>query len=234
MKANHETNVRVIKLTKRMKTANEQVTKDIYPLKEAIELAQSLSMEKFTASVDVVFSLGIPKGESVRGALCPDAGTGKSVRVAVFAQGDQAAQAKEADRVGAEDLVEEFKTGKVDFDVLIASPEMMRLVGKLGRVLGPKGLMPNPKLGTVSSDIAQAVSNAKKGQIFYRNDKSGLVHARLGPVSFKADDLLSNIKSLVAELKRVKPVRAKGQYIRSCYISTTMGPGIPVDLNTLD
>lgn len=220
--------------SKRIIAANEKVTTEAYALLDAIKLAQEVSSEKFDASVDIVMQLGIPKGETVRGALCPKHGTGKKVRVAVFAQGDNVLAAKEADKVGSDDLVEEIKKGEFDFDVVIATPDMMPAVGKVGRILGPKGLMPNPKLGTVTTDVAQAIKNAKSGQIFFRNDSAGAIHARLAPSSFKVDQIVDTVKELVSELKRLKPARAKGQYIRSCFISTTMGPGIKVDLNTLD
>ena len=221
--------------SKRMKAANEANDKTIiHSLKDAVELAQKLSTEKCNPALDIVFGLGIPKGESVRGALTPEHGTGRNVKIAVFAKGDQAANAKGADKVGAEDLVELIQKGDFDFDVVIATPDMMGLVGKVGRILGPKGLMPNPKLGTVTTDVAQAIKNAKSGQIFFRTDNAGSLHARIGPVSFKSEQLISSIKSLVAELKRLKPARAKGQYIRYCFVSTTMGPGIRVDIHSLD
>ena len=221
--------------SKRMITANEAYDKSkVYSLTEAIELAQSLSTEKCNPAVDIVFSLGIPKGESVRGALTPEHGTGKNVKVAVFAQGEQAANAKDADIVGSDELVEMIQKGEFDFDVVIATPDMMGQVGKVGRILGPKGLMPNPKLGTVTADVAQAVKNAKSGQVFFRSDSAGSIHARVGPVGFKKEQLVDTVKALVAELKRLKPARAKGQYIRSCYVSTTMGPGVRVDIHTLD
>jgi large subunit ribosomal protein L1 len=204
------------------------------PLSAALELARKSATEGFSASVDIVFGLGLPKGENVRGALSPEHGTGRTVRVAVFAQGDQAQNAKDADRVGADDLVEEIKKGDFNYDVVLATPDMMSKVGQVGRILGPKGLMPNPKVGTVTTDVAKAVENAKKGQIFFRSDSASAVHARLGPVTFDVEKLTSSVKSLVEKLKQLKPARAKGQYIRYCYISTTMGPGIQVDLNTLD
>ena len=221
--------------SKRMAAANEKVNKEqSYSLEEAIKVAQDASNEKFDASVDIVFKLGIPKGETVRGSLCPKHGTGKKVKVAVFAQGDHAIAASEADKVGSDDLVEEIKKGDFDYDIVIATPDMMAAVGKVGRILGPKGLMPNPKVGTVTTDVAQAVKNAKSGQIFFRNDNAGSIHVRLAPRSFKAEQIVETVKELVAELKKLKPARAKGQYIRLCYISTTMGPGVKVDLNTLD
>ncbi len=217
-----------------MRAANEGYDNKVYTLIEAIELAKMLSTEKCAPAVDIVLSLGIPKGETVRGAVTPKHGTGRSIRVAVFAQGDHAESAKEADIVGSDDLVELIQAGEINFDLLIATPDMMSLVGKVGRILGPKGLMPNPKLGTVTTDVAQAVKNAKSGQVFFRADNAGAIHARLGPVKFETDHLISTAKELVAELKRLKPARAKGQYIRTCYITTTMGPGICVDIHSLD
>ena len=220
--------------SKRMKTANEAYDNSVLALADAIKLAQSLSTEKCNPALDIVFTLGIPKGESVRGALTPEHGTGKSVKVAVFAQGENAEKAKDADLVGSTELVEMIQKGDFDFDVVIATPDMMGNVGKVGRILGPKGLMPNPKLGTVTTDVAQAVKNAKSGQIFFRTDSAGSLHARVGPVTYKPEQLVETVKALVAELKRLKPARAKGQYIRSCFVSTTMGPGIRVDIHTLD
>lgn len=220
--------------SKRMQAAKEQVADKNYALIDAIQLSQSISAEKFDAAVDVVIKLGIPKGESVRGAITPSHGTGKSVRVAVFAQGDNALAAKDADIVGSDELVEMIQKGNFDYDLVIATPDMMSAVGKVGRILGPKGLMPNPKVGTVTTDVAQAVKNAKNGQVFFRNDNAGFIHARIAPKSFKAEHIAETVKELVSELKRLKPARAKGVYIRSCHISTTMGPGISVDLNTLD
>ncbi|MCP8352476.1 50S ribosomal protein L1 [Gammaproteobacteria bacterium Comchoano-2] len=224
-------------VSKRMKEAHDAYDKSkVLPLQEAIALAQKLSTEKCSPAVDIVMSLGLPKGESVRGALSPEDGIGKSKRVAVLAQGDQVAKATDAgaDIVGSDDLIEMIQKGDMNFDVLIATPDMMPKVGKVGRILGPKGLMPNLKLGTVTTDVAQAVKNAKSGQIFFRSDNAGSLHARLGPVAFKPEQLINTVQTLVAELKRLKPARAKGQYIRSCFVSTTMGPGIRVDIHTLD
>jgi large subunit ribosomal protein L1 len=221
--------------SKRMIAANEGLDKTkVHSLVDAIEAAKQLSTEKCAPAVDIVLSLGIPKGESVRGAVTPQHGIGRSVRVAVFAQGDQAAKAKDADIVGSDELIEAVKKGDFNYDVVIATPDMMGQVGKVGKILGPKGLMPNPKLGTVTTDVAQAVKNAKSGQLFFRADSAGAIHARLGPVAFETDQLVTTVKELVAELKRLKPARAKGQYIRTCYISTTMGPGICVDIHSLD
>ena len=227
--------------SKRIKLARDKVTVDLHSLSGGLNALKTVAEDKeaavkFPQAIDIVLKLAVPKGDSVRGSICPDHGTGKTVKVAVFAKGEQAKNAADAgaDRVGAEDLIEEFKKGDIPFDLIIAEPSMMAEVGKLGRVLGPKGLMPNPKLGTVSADVAQAVKNAKKGQIFFRSEKEGLVHARIGPANFTTEQLVDNIKLLVAELKRLKPSRSKGQYIRKCYLSTTMGPSVAVDLNTLD
>lgn len=221
--------------SKRIEKAYQSFDKtQILAIKDAIELSKKLVTEKCNPAIDIVFTLGIPKGESVRGALTPEHGTGKQVKVAVFAQGKQAEEAGEADLVGAAELVEKIQAGDFDADVVIATPDMMGLVGKVGRILGPKGLMPNPKLGTVTTDVAQAVKNAKSGQIFFRTDSAGALHARIGPASFETSKLMDTVKALVAELKRLKPARAKGQYIRSCYVSSTMGPGIRVDIHTLD
>jgi large subunit ribosomal protein L1 len=228
-------------VSKRMKLAHESANTEKLALDVAVAESKKLSEEKttgekFDASIDVAIRLGIPVGESVRGSVCPEHGLGKAVRVAVFAKGDQATNASKAgaEVVGAEDLAEAFTKGEVECDVVVATPDMMPVVGKLGRVLGPKGLMPNPKDGTVSADAAKAVENVKKGQIFFRTDKQGAVHARVGPASFDAQKLADNIRLLVAEIKRLKPARAKGQYIRSFYVSSTMGPGINVDVHTID
>ena len=228
-------------VSKRMQRALEAVNKERLSIGAALEEAKRLSEDKemgakFTESMDVVMRLGIPVGESVRGSVCPEHGLGKDVKVAVFAKGEAAIAAEKAgaEFVGAEDLAEKFTKDEISADVVIASPDMMSVVGKLGRVLGPKGLMPNPKVGTVSPDVANAVNNAKKGQIFFRTDKSGAIYARVGPVSFTVDQLTDNVKLMVAEIKRLKPARAKGAYIRSFYVNTTMGPGVEVDPHSLD
>lgn len=227
--------------SKRMVFAQEAKPNDKLALDQAVAECIKISKdaktgEKFDASIDVAIRLGVPVGESVRGSVCPEHGLGKSVKVAVFAKGEQAIAAEKAgaDIIGAEDLAEAFSKGEVDCDIVVATPDMMPVVGKLGRVLGPKGLMPNPKDGTVSPDPAKAVENMKKGQIFFRTDKQGAVHARVGPSSYEPSKIVDNIKLLVSEVKRLKPARAKGQYIRSFYVSTTMGPGIAVDIHTVD
>lgn len=226
-------------ISKRMNLALEAASQDKLAIEAAVAQVQKISKEhgpKFKESMDIVVRLGVPVGASVRGSVCPEHGLGKDVKVAVFAKGEAALNAEKAgaEVVGEADLVEKFNKGEVDVDVVIATPDMMSVVGKLGRVLGPKGLMPNPKDGTVSADPARAVAQAKRGQIFFRTDKKGAVHARIGPVAFEAEKLVDNIKLLVAELKRLKPSTAKGQYLKSFYVNATMGPGIAVDTNTLD
>ncbi|MGD8630589.1 MAG: 50S ribosomal protein L1 [Gammaproteobacteria bacterium] len=227
------------KLTKRAKAIQEKVTPGKqYPLEEAIALLQELSSVKFKESVDVSVNLGVDPRKSdqaVRGATVLPNGTGKTVRVAVFAQGANADAAKEAgaDTVGFEDLAEEVKKGNMDFDVVIASPDAMRVVGTLGQILGPRGLMPNPKVGTVTPDVATAVKNAKAGQVRYRTDKSGIIHAPIGRVDFEVDALKENLVALLADLMKAKPTSAKGVYMKKVSVSTTMGPGLHIDHSTL-
>ena len=227
------------KLTKRAKAIQEKVTRGKqYPLEEAIALLQELSSVKFKESVDVSVNLGVDPRKSdqaVRGATVLPNGTGKTVRVAVFAQGANADAAKEAgaDIVGFEDLAEEVKQGNMNFDVVIASPDAMRVVGTLGQILGPRGLMPNPKVGTVTPDVATAVKNAKAGQVRYRTDKSGIIHAPIGRVDFAVDALKENLVALLADLMKAKPTSAKGVYMKKVSVSTTMGPGLHIDHSTL-
>jgi len=227
------------KLTKRAKAIQEKVTRGRqYPLEEAVALLQELSSVKFKESVDVSVNLGVDPRKSdqaVRGATVLPNGTGKTVRVAVFAQGANADAAKEAgaDIVGFEDLAEEVKKGNMDFDVVIASPDAMRVVGTLGQILGPRGLMPNPKVGTVTPDVATAVKNAKAGQVRYRTDKSGIIHAPIGRVDFEVDALKENLVALLADLMKAKPTSAKGVYMKKVSVSTTMGPGLHIDHSTL-
>ena len=227
------------KLTKRAKAIQEKVTRGKqYPLEEAIALLQELSSVKFKESVDVSVNLGVDPRKSdqaVRGATVLPNGTGKTVRVAVFTQGANADAAKEAgaDIVGFEDLAEEVKKGNMDFDVVIASPDAMRVVGTLGQILGPRGLMPNPKVGTVTPDVATAVKNAKAGQVRYRTDKSGIIHAPIGRVDFAVDALKENLVALLADLMKAKPTSAKGVYMKKVSVSTTMGPGLQIDHSTL-
>jgi large subunit ribosomal protein L1 len=208
-----------------------------YALTEAIGIVKKAATAKFDESVDLAVNLGIDAKKSdqnVRGSVVLPAGTGKSVRVAVFAQGEKAAAAKAAgaEVVGMDDLAESIKAGKIDFDVVIASPDTMRVVGQLGQVLGPRGLMPNPKVGTVTADVAQAVKNAKAGQVQFRADKGGVVQCTVGRVSFTPEQLQQNIAALVEALNKAKPATSKGVYLRKVSVSSTMGPGIRVDVGT--
>ena len=227
------------KLTKRMRTIREkvEVTKD-YEINEAVALLKELATAKFVESVDVAVNLGIDARKSdqnVRGATVLPNGTGRDVRVAVFTQGANAEAAKEAgaELVGMEDLAELVKKGEMNFDVVVASPDAMRVVGQLGQILGPRGLMPNPKTGTVTPNVAEAVKNAKAGQVRYRNDKNGIIHTTIGKVDFTAEQLQQNLESLIVALKKAKPSQAKGVYLKKVTISTTMGAGVSVDQGTL-
>ena len=228
------------KLTKRAKLIQEKVTLGKqYPIDEALTLLLELSTVKFKESVDVSVNLGIDARKSdqaVRGSTVLPNGTGKTVRVAVFTQGANADAAKEAgaDIVGMDDLAEEIKKGNMDFDVVIASPDAMRVVGTLGQILGPRGLMPNPKVGTVAQDVATAVKNAKAGQVRYRTDKAGIIHCPIGRADFKVAALKENLDTLLADLNKAKPTSAKGIYMTKIAISTTMGPGLQVDQASLD
>lgn len=209
-----------------------------YPVDEALRLLKDLSSVKFEESVDVAVNLGVDPRKSdqvVRGSTVLPHGTGRSVRVAVFAQGAAADAAREAgaDTVGLEALAEEVKAGKLDFDVVIAAPDAMRVVGQLGRILGPRGLMPNPKVGTVTPDVATAVRNAKAGQIQYRTERGGIVHCPIGKVHFEAGALRANLEALLADLNRARPGTAKGVYLRKVTVSSTMGPGLAVDKASL-
>ncbi|MDZ7789628.1 MAG: 50S ribosomal protein L1 [Xanthomonadales bacterium] len=225
--------------SKRFRAMREQIEAGkSYGIDEALELLKSLSKVKFTESVDVAVRLGVDPRKSdqvVRGALVLPHGTGKSVRVAVFAQGENAekAEAAGADIVGMDDLAETIKGGTIDFDVCIATPDAMRVVGKLGQVLGPRGLMPNPKVGTVTTDVETAVKNAKAGQVQFRNDKGGIVHSTIGKADFDVNALRENLQALVGELVKAKPPSAKGHYLRKIAVSTTMGPGLVVDASSL-
>jgi len=227
------------KLTKRMRTIREkvEVTKD-YEINEAVALLKELATAKFVESVDVAVNLGIDARKSdqnVRGATVLPNGTGRDVRVAVFTQGANAEAAKEAgaELVGMEDLAELVKKGEMNFDVVVASPDAMRVVGQLGQILGPRGLMPNPKTGTVTPNVAEAVKNAKAGQVRYRNDKNGIIHTTIGKVDFTAEQLQQNLEALIVALKKAKPSQAKGTYVKKVTISTTMGAGVSVDQGTL-
>ncbi|MBX2885533.1 MAG: 50S ribosomal protein L1 [Granulosicoccus sp.] len=223
------------KLGKRAKAIREKVDPEKqYDVHEAFNLLKELSTVKFEESVDVSVNLGIDSRKSdqvVRGSSVLPNGTGKSVRVAVFAQGAQAEAAKEAgaDQVGFEDLAESVKAGNMDFDVVIAAPDAMRVVGALGTILGPRGLMPNPKVGTVTPNVAEAVTNAKAGQVRYRADKGGIVHCTLGKASFEASALQENLQQLIVDLVKAKPASAKGIYMKKVTVSTTMGPGLTID-----
>ena len=223
------------KPTKYQKDALTRVQRGhAYPAGEAFGLVKELAGAKFTESVDVAVNLGVDPRRSdqmVRGSTVLPHGTGKTVRVAVFAQGDQAAAAEEAgaDIVGMEDLAETVQGGELNFDVAIASPDAMRVVGRLGRILGPRGLMPNPKVGTVTTDVAGAVRSAKAGQVRYRTDKSGVVHCAIGNVNFEVEALTQNLEVLLSDLMKAKPAASKGQYMKRVSVSSTMGPGVIVD-----
>lgn len=227
------------KMSKRLRAIREKVDPArTYAAEEAFKLLKEVSSVKFTESVDVAVNLGVDPRKSdqvVRGSTVLPNGTGKEARVAVFAQGPAAEAAQEAgaDKVGMEDLAEEIKGGNLDFDVVIASPDAMRVVGQLGQILGPRGLMPNPKVGTVTPDVAQAVKNAKGGQVRYRTDKNGIIHASIGKVDFDPDALKENLEALLADLKKAKPGAAKGIYLKKVSVSTTMGPGLTVDQGSI-
>ncbi len=228
------------KLTKRQKFIAEKIESGkFYPVEEAVSLLAELSGQvKFKESIDVAVNLGIDARKSdqvVRGATVLPNGTGKTVRVAVFTQGANADKAKEAgaDLVGMEELADEVKKGNMNFEVVIATPDAMRVVGQLGQILGPRGLMPNPKVGTVTADVETAVKNAKAGQVRYRNDKNGIVHCQLGNVEFSATAIKENLEALLADLKKAKPAAAKGVYMKKITLSSTMGPGLSIDLGSL-
>ncbi|MEE9310054.1 MAG: 50S ribosomal protein L1 [Cocleimonas sp.] len=228
------------KLTKRQKLVQEKIKVDhLYSSLEAFELIKDLPKAGFTESVDVSVNLGVDARKSdqaVRGSVVLPHGTGKTVRVAVFTQGDnvEAAKAAGADVVGMDDLAAEVKKGNMDFDVVIASPDAMRVVGQLGQVLGPRGLMPNPKVGTVSADVATAVKNAKGGQVRFRTDKAGIIHCGIGNVDFEAKALEENLNALVAALIKGKPTSAKGVFLKRISVSSTMGAGLAVDTATVE
>lgn len=223
------------KQSKRLKAIAEKIDKGrAYPIDEALKLIKDCSTVKFSESVDVSVNLGIDPRKSdqvVRGSTVLPNGTGKTVRVAVFAQGEKAEQAKAAgaDIVGMDDLAEQVKGGDLNFDVVIASPDAMAVVGKLGQILGPRGLMPNPKVGTVTPDVAAAVTNAKAGQVRYRVDKAGIIHCSIGKVNFDVPALKENLTALLHDLEKAKPAAAKGVYMKKVTVSSTMGPGLQVD-----
>jgi large subunit ribosomal protein L1 len=222
-------------ISKRAREARKNIDSgQSYPVLEALTLLKEGATTKFDETVEVAINLGVDPKKSdqiVRGSTVLPQGTGKVVKVAVFAQGEQAdeAQAAGAEYVGMQDLAEQIQAGMMDFNVVIAAPDAMSVVGKLGKLLGPRGLMPNPKVGTVTKDIGQAVNNAKSGQVRYRTDKNGIIHCGIGKASFAAEDLLKNLDSLLADLKKAKPSTAKGVYLKKISLSTTMGPGIVVD-----
>jgi len=228
------------KLSKRQKLAREKVDPDKqYAFDDAVAILKELATTKFEQTVDAAINLGIDprkSDQSVRGATSLPHGTGKSVRVAVFTQGAnaEAAKAAGADLVGMDELAAEVKKGNMDFDVVIADPAAMRVVGQLGQILGPRGLMPDPKTGTVTPDVATAVQNAKAGQVRYRADKGGIIHGGIGRVSFDAKAIKENLEALLADLKKAKPASAKGIYLKKISLSSTMGPGITIDIASLE
>jgi len=223
------------KISKRFKKVKETVDRNkFYGLDEALSLAKQNASAKFDESIDIAVNLGVDARKSdqlVRGSVVLPKGTGKTVRVAVFAQADKASEASEAgaDIVGFEDLAEKVKSGQMDFDVVIATPDAMRIVGQLGQILGPRGLMPNPKVGTVTPNVSEAVKNAKAGQVQFRTDKSGIVHCTIGRASFSEADLLENFKALIDALNKNKPSSSKGVYLKRVALSSTMGPGLRLD-----
>jgi large subunit ribosomal protein L1 len=227
------------KLSKRARLIREKVQPGkVYAINDAVGLLSELSTVKFKESIDVAVNLGVDPRKSdqnVRGATVLPHGTGKTVRVAVFAQGAnaEAAKAAGADLVGFDDLAERVQGGEMEFDVVIATPDAMRVVGKLGTILGPRGLMPNPKVGTVTADVATAVKNAKGGQVRFRTDKGGIIHCTVGQIGFDANAIKENVEALLADLKRIKPSTSKGVYIRKVALSSTMGPGLAIDVSTL-
>ena len=228
------------RLTKRRKAAREKVdTATAYEVDEALSLVKEFASSKFAESIDVSLNLGVDPRKSdqvVRGSTVLPNGTGKTVRVAVFAQGENADKAKAAgaDIVGFEDLAETIKGGEMNFDVVIATPDAMRVVGQLGQILGPRGLMPNPKVGTVTKDVEVAVNNAKAGQVRYRTDKAGIIHCPIGRADFDVSALKENLIALLLDLQKAKPASAKGSYFKKLTVSSTMGPGVTVDRQTVD
>ena len=226
-------------IAKRVKANKAKITKSLYDIKSGIELSKSLANAKFVESLELHVNLGIDAKKSdqnVRGACNLPNGTGKTVKVAVFTQGPKADEAKAAgaDVVGMQELADDVKKGNFDADVVIASPDAMRIVGQLGQILGPKGLMPNPKVGTVTPNVADAVKNAKAGQVRFRNDKDGIVHCAVGKVDFDVEKLVENIEAVLETLKKLKPSSAKGVFFKKISISSTMGPGIVLDVSTIN
>lgn len=228
------------KQSKRQKLINSKIEAGkAYQIDEALNLLKDLPAAKFDQSIEVVVNLGIDAKKSdqnVRGSVVVPNGLGKTARVAVFAQGQSAEVAKSAgaDIVGFEDLAEQIKAGVIDFDIVIATPDAMKIVGMVGQILGPRGLMPNPKVGTVTNDVATAVNNAKKGQVRFKNDKAGILHFAVGKLSFAAESLKENIQAVIAEIKKLKPATSKGIFVRKIYISSTMGPGLLIEESSLN
>jgi large subunit ribosomal protein L1 len=223
---------------KQIKIAEVVKPNHSYSVGEAVALLKQFASTKFRESLDISINLGVDPRKSdqvVRSSTNLPKGTGKTVRVAVFAQGDNAtkATAAGADIVGFEDLADKIKSGFMDFDVVIATPDAMRIVGQLGQILGPRGLMPNPKVGTVTTNVENAVNDAKSGQVRYRTDKNGIIHCTVGKVDFAADDILENMVALISDLKKAKPISSKGQYLKKISLSTTMGPGLPIDISSI-
>ncbi len=222
-------------LSKKLKKIRETIVPNQqYKAVDAIEILKQFASSKFREGVDIAVNLGVDPRKSdqvVRSATNLPKGTGKTVRVAVFAQGDNATKAKNAgaDLVGFEDLAEQIKAGEMNFDVVIATPDAMRIVGQLGQILGPRGLMPNPKVGTVTMNVEAAVKDAKSGQVRYRTDKNGIIHCSVGKADFPAEDLVENLSALLADLRKAKPASSKGVFVKKITLSTTMGPGIPID-----
>ncbi len=227
-------------MSKRKKAALEKIdSTKTYQIDDALSLVKEFGVAKFPESIDVAVNLGVDPRKSdevVRGATVLPNGTGKAVRVAVFAQGDNADKAKSAgaDIVGFEDLAETVKAGELNFDVVIATPDAMRVVGQLGQILGPRGLMPNPKVGTVTADVETAVKNAKTGQVRYRTDKAGIIHCTIGRMDFEVPALKENLEALLGDLKKAKPASSKGVYVKKLTVSSTMGPGVSVDRGSVD
>lgn len=226
-------------ISKKQKKINETIKLNhLYSATDAINLLKQFASSKFRESLDISVNLGVDPRKSdqvVRSSTNLPKGTGKVVRVAVFAQGDNATKAKDAgaDIVGFEDLADKIKAGTMDFDVVIATPDAMRIVGQLGQILGPRGLMPNPKVGTVTTNVEAAVKDAKSGQVRYRTDKNGIIHCSVGKADFPAEDVVENIAALLSDLKKSKPASSKGQYLKKISLSTTMGPGIPIDISSI-
>lgn len=227
------------KLSKKQKKVAEAIKENhLYSVTDAVVLLNQFASTKFRESLDISVNLGVDPRKSdqvVRSSTNLPKGTGKTVRVAVFAQGDNAAKATAAgaDIVGFEDLADKIKAGSMDFDVVIATPDAMRIVGQLGQILGPRGLMPNPKVGTVTTNVEAAVNDAKSGQVRYRTDKNGIIHCTVGKADFAPEDILENITALINDLKKAKPSSAKGQYLKKISLSTTMGPGLPIDISSI-